>query len=281
MTWHALVSAVACAGQLAFALVLWLRRDRGNIALPLSLLFFDTFVWTFADLAYSLTRVEVWHWLDHAFSTWLPLLCVEVIAAFVGQGRALARYRPLLYGATLVVLAATFSNYWWWRAVLVHGVSCAAACQVLLLRHLRASSDPQERSRTRALIWAVLCGTLLTITDLMPDLWGLPKVSNIGMLVTLSLLAASVLRLRLLGRDVPALVVVYSLLGAIVLSVAAFVLVRALPSQGALLTLAICSLLAIALSALREGLRARQREHEQVEKLVALGRFSEQRARFA
>src|SRR6185369_15847148 len=84
--------------------------------------------------------------------------------------------------------------------------------------------------------------------------------------------------LRLLGRDVPALVVVYSLLGAIVLSVAAFVLVRALPSQGALLTLAICSLLAIALSALREVLRARQREHEQVEKLVALGRFSEQLA---
>ncbi|HET7544159.1 MAG TPA: ATP-binding protein [Polyangiaceae bacterium] len=278
MTWHVLVGAMACAGHLAFALVLWLRRDRTNIALPLSLLFLDTFVWTFADLTYSLTRVAVWHWLDHAFSTWLPVLCVEVIAAFVGQGRALGPYRPLLYGATLVALAATPSSYWWWRAVLIHGVSCAIACQVLLARHLRASSDPAERGRTRVLIWAVLCGTLLTITDLMPDVWGLPKVSNIGMLVTLTLVAGCVLRLQLLGHDVPRLVVVYSLLGAILLSMAAFALVRALPAQGALLTLAGCSLLAIGVSTAHEVLRARQREREQVEKLVALGRFSEQLA---
>jgi len=278
MTWHVLVSAAACAGHLAFALVLWLRRDRSNIALPLSLLFLDTFVWTFADLAYSLTRVGVWHWLDHAFSTWLPLLCVEVIASFVGQGRALKRYRPLLYGATLAVLATTLSSDWWWRAVLIQGVSCTAVCLVLLARHLAASSDPAERGRTRALIWAVLCGTFLTITDLMPDIWGFPKVSNIGMLVTLSLLAASVLRLRLLGRDVPGLIVIYSLLGAILLSVTALVLVRALPSRGALLTLAACSVLAISASAVREVVRERQRERDQVEKLVALGRFSEQLA---
>jgi len=149
---------------------------------------------------------------------------------------------------------------------------------VLLARHLRSSSDPAERGRTRALIWAVLCGTFLTITDLMPDAWGLPKVSNFGMLVTLSLVAASVLRLRLLGRDVPGLLVVYSLLGATLLSVAAFALVRALPSQGALLTLTVCTLLAVAVSALREFVRERQRERDQVEKLVALGRFSEQLA---
>ena len=278
MTWYVLVSAVACAGHLSFALVLWLRRDRANIARPLSLLFLDTFVWTFADLAYSLTRVEVWHWLDHAFSTWLPLLCVEVIAAFVGQGRALSRYRPLLYGTTLVALATTLSNDWWGRAVLILGVSCAVACLVLLVRHLRASTDPAERGRTRALFGAVLCGTLLTISDLLPDVWGLPKVSNIGMLVTLSLVAASVLRLRLLGRDVPVLVVIYSLLGAILLCVAAFVLVQALPSRGALLTLTACSLLVIAASAVREFVRERQRERDQVEKLVALGRFSEQLA---
>jgi two-component system, NtrC family, sensor histidine kinase HydH len=279
MTWYVLVSAVACAGHLALALVLWLRRDRANIALPLSLLFLDTFVWTFADLAYSLTRAGVWHWLDHAFSTWLPLLCVEVIAAFVGKGRALGRYRPVLYGATLVALGATFSGEYWWRAVLIQGLSCAAVCQVLLVRHLRTSTDVAERGRTRALIWAVLCGTFLTITDLMPDVWGLPKVSNIGMLVTLSVVAGSVLRLRLLGRDVPAAIVVYSLVSAILLSVAAFVLVRALPSQGAaLLTLAVCSMLAIAFSAVREIVRARRQEREQVEKLVALGRFSEQLA---
>jgi hypothetical protein len=44
-----------------------------------------------------------------------------------------------------------------------------------------------------------LAGTLLSVTDLMPDIWGLPKFSNIGMLVTLSLVAVSVLRLQLLG----------------------------------------------------------------------------------
>src|SRR3954468_14280384 len=99
MAWHTLVGAVACGGHFAFALVLWLRRDRGNIALPLALLFFDTFVWTFAELAFSWTHAPEWHWVDHAFSSWLPVLTVRVIAGFVGRTKPLRSTLRALYVA--------------------------------------------------------------------------------------------------------------------------------------------------------------------------------------
>lgn len=280
MAWHTAVSAVACAGHLAFALLIWLRRDRGNvaIALPLSLLFLDTFFWTFADLAYSLTGGAAWHWIDHAFSSVLPALSVHVIAVFVGKGRAL---RPLLWAlylsAALIAGMATWSP-WWWLIVLAFGVAAAAFCGLLLVQHWTKSIDSAERRRTRALLLAVVLGTLLTVTDLCPSDWHLPKVSNIGMLITLVLVAVSVLRLRLLGDEVPGLLVAYALLGAALLSVASLTLFHSQPSQGTLLALLLLSGSAVATATVRELTRVRAAARDRVEKLVALGRFSEQLA---
>jgi signal transduction histidine kinase len=280
MAWHTPVSAVACAGHLAFALVIWLRRDRGNIAVafPLSLLFLDTFVWTFADLAYSLTGVTEWHWLDHAFSTFLPVLSVQVIAAFVGKARALRSWLWGLYACGAVIASLAATSFWWWRIVLGFGVGLAAFCGLLLVQHWARSLDSAERGRTKTLLLAVVLGTLLTLTDLCPGGWQVPKISNIGMLVTLSLVAVSVLRLRLLGDEVPGLFVAYALLGAALLSTAILVLVRSLPSQGTLLGLLLLSGLTVAIATVREVARVRAGARDRVEKLVALGRFSEQLA---
>src|SRR6185436_1223157 len=101
--WHTVISAAACAGHLAFALVLWLRRDRANIALPLALLFFDTFVWTFAELAFSWTHAAEWRVIDRVFSSWLPVLTVEVMAGFVGKSKALRSTLRALYGAGALI----------------------------------------------------------------------------------------------------------------------------------------------------------------------------------
>jgi signal transduction histidine kinase len=280
MAWHTPVSAVACAGHLAFALVIWLRRDSGNIAIafPLSLLFLDTFVWTFADLAYSLTGLTEWQWIDHAFSSLLPVLSVQVIAAFVGKARALRFWLWGLYVCGALVAGLAASSFWWWRTVLGFGVGSTAFCGLLLVQHWARNFDSAERGRTKTLLLAVVLGTLLTLTDLWPGDWHLPRISNIGMLVTLSLVAVSVLRLRLLGDEVPGLLVAYALLAAALLSAASLALVRSLPSQGALLGLLLLSGLAVALATVRELARVRAGARDRVEKLVALGRFSEQLA---
>jgi two-component system sensor histidine kinase HydH len=276
--WHTLVSAAACVGHLAFALVLWLRRDRGNIALPLSLLFFDTFVWTFAEFAFSLTHAVEWHWVDHAFSSWLPVLTVQVIAAFVGRAKPLGPTLRVLYGAAAVV-AATSASPFWWQLLLTYGLGSMAFCAVLLLLHRKRTTDAIERGRTSALLLAVLCGTVLSSSDLWVDRFpGLPQLSDVGMLVTLSLLAVCVLRLQLLGREVPGLLVLYALLGGALLLAAGFVLVQSLPSRGAILLLLLSSALAVGVAGAREAARARTAAAERLQKLVALGRFSEQLA---
>lgn len=278
MSGQALVSAVACVGHLAFALVLWLRRDRGNIALPLSLLFIDTFAWTFAELAFAQTKAIEWRWVDHALSSWLPALMVQVIAAFVGRERPLRPILVALYGLSGLV-AALSATGWWWRLLLAHGLASTLFCVVLLLQHRSRSTDAVERGRTNGLFLAVLLGAALASTNLWVDrLPILPKLTDVGMLLTLTLVAVCVLRLRLLGRDVPGLLVGYAVLCAALFLAICLVLVHALPSRGAVLVLLLLSGVAVGVAAWREVSRARANERERLEKLVALGRFSEQLA---
>lgn len=278
MAWHTLVSAVACVGHLAFALVLWLRRDRGHLALPLSLLFLDTFLWTFAELAFSLTGAVEWHWVDHAFSSWLPVLTVQVITVFVGRSKPLGPTLRVLY-VTAALIAMTSATGLWWRLLLAYGVGCMGFCGALLLQHRRRTTDATERGRTSALLLAVSFGTVLSSSDLWVDHFpGVPRLSDAGMLVILSLIAVCVLRLRLLGRAVPGLLLVYAFLAGTLLLAAGLVLVQSLPSRGAILALLLASALAVGLAGAREASRARTAAAERLQKLVALGRFSEQLA---
>jgi len=273
-----LISAAACAGYLAFALVLWLRRDRGNIALPLALLFLDTFAWTFAETAYALTGLREWHWIDHAFSSWMPVLMVQVIAGFVGRTREVRGILLALYVAGACVASLAAFGQWWWL-LLAYGLGAMAFCCALLVQHGRRVSERAERRRTLVLLLAVLLGTLLSSTDLWVDRFPvLPRLSRVGMLATLSLVAVCVMRLRLLGRDVPALLVVYASLSGALLSAMSLLLVRALPSYGAMLTLLLLSLLAVGVGAWRELSRSRAAAAERLQRLVSLGRFSEQLA---
>jgi signal transduction histidine kinase len=205
MAWQTLVGGVACAGHLTFALLLWLRRGPGSIALSLSLLFLDTFVWTFAALLYRLTHVPAWHWLDHVFSSFLPVLTVQVIVGFVGRTRALRSTLLALFGVGCVVAVLATHGAWWWRLLLAYGIGSALFCCALLVEHWRATGDAAEQRRTCALFVAVLLGTGLASTDLWGDhVPGVPRLSDLGMLLTLMLVAACVLRLELLGAAVPA-----------------------------------------------------------------------------
>ncbi len=84
MTLHEKLGLVACAGHLALAILLLLRRTKSTIALPLALLCLDLFVWNFAGLAWDLTGNRAWRRLDTGVSWLTPPLVLHVVAAFVG-----------------------------------------------------------------------------------------------------------------------------------------------------------------------------------------------------
>lgn len=276
---QSVMSALACAGHLALALVLWLRRDRANIATPLSLLFLDTFVWTFAEFAFSLTGGVEWHWLDHVFSSFLPVLVVQVMAGFVGRSKPLAPVLRALYVVSGGVALVAASGFWWWRLLLGYGVGSTLFSVVLLAQHRARTSDEVERKRTGLLLLTLVLGTALTTTDLWVDpASSLPRLSNVGMLLTLVLVAGCVLRLRLLGREVPAFLLAYSLMGAGLVVFAGWWCVRSLPSRGALLAFVLLAMVAVALGLMREVSRERAAAAARMEKLLLLGRFSEQLA---
>jgi len=82
------------------------------------------------------------------------------------------------------------------------------------------------------------------------------------------------LRLRLLGREVPALFAAYALLAGL-LSVAGYItVVRAFPGRTGLWILSALSAVLIAAGALREVLRSVAASRERVQHLAGLGRFS-------
>src|SRR5258708_40295529 len=93
MTLHEELGLIACAGHLALAILLLLRRSRSPIALSVALLCVDLFAWQFADLAWDLTGNRTWRQLDTAVSWLTPPLALQLVVTFVGRTRA---FRPLL-----------------------------------------------------------------------------------------------------------------------------------------------------------------------------------------
>src|SRR5262245_43897978 len=91
MTLHEQLGIVACAGHLALAILLLIRRTRSTIALPLALLCLCLFVWNFANLACGVTGNAAWRRLDTAVSWLTPPLGLHVVTAFVGKSRSLRR----------------------------------------------------------------------------------------------------------------------------------------------------------------------------------------------
>ena len=82
------LTAATCAGQLALALLCIVRGTRSALAVPLALLCLDILGWTASGLAYALTDVLAWRWLDHALTPWTAPLALHFILVFVEIGRA-------------------------------------------------------------------------------------------------------------------------------------------------------------------------------------------------
>ncbi len=276
MNTHDTLSVVTCVGHLGFALLVLTRRERGPLTLSLLGLFGAAFAYTFADLAFRLTGESSWHSVDRCCSTFMPVLLLELVVSFVGARRALGRALQVCWGLSVALAIASLFSGAWWKLLCAAALLAMACSLTLLLRHRRQSADPHERAVTELIFVAALLGTLLGLTDLWRNelSFQLPELGNLGMLIALALIAVAALRLRLLGREVPALFAAYALLAGL-LSVAGYLaIVRLFPSRTGLWILSLISAVLIAAGALREVVRAVAASRARVQHLAGLGRFS-------
>jgi two-component system sensor histidine kinase HydH len=278
------LSALACAGFLAFATLAWRRSGQSRIAAVLSVLLLDVFAWNFAELAHGVTSAHNWALVDRFFASLLPALAFHTVILFVGKARSWQTLVALAYVAFGgLALAAAF---WplpyalWWKSLLASaGVTMGVALE-LLISHLRRSIDSAERARTRLVLIASLVATLVGSSDLWLDKIGLPplRISNLGMFAALGLFAVATLRLELLGKGLPARFVPYALLSGAACVLLALFAIHALDAPVALQTLGALATLGLALLALRELSRIRSAHRRQTEQLMLFGRWSEQLA---
>ncbi|HEV8244442.1 MAG TPA: histidine kinase N-terminal 7TM domain-containing protein, partial [Polyangiaceae bacterium] len=286
---HLLFSVITCVGHLAFAVLIWWRRGKSPLAVPLALLFLDTFAWTFADLAHSLFQSREWHRVDRFFSSFMPVLALQVVVVFVGKARSLRR--PLrwglaaslalaLSGALSIGAASSLVSGLWWKLLLSAGGVSMLASIWLLLTHRKRSADPEERQRTELILLAVAFGTLIGTTDLWFNevRFAMPRLSNLGTLIALGLVATATMRLRLLGREVPAMLGIYAIFAGALGVIAYLAALRFLDRNTALVVLAGVTALVVGVATVREFGRATAVTRERVQRLASLGRFSDQLA---
>jgi two-component system, NtrC family, sensor histidine kinase HydH len=278
MTLHEKLGIVACAGHLALAILVLMRRTKTSLALPLSLLCIDLFVWNFADLAWDMTGNAAWRKLDTAVSWLTPPLALHVVAAFVGRARGL---RSVLLVTYLFFAQLPFwADRPGWDLVFLGGVIPSMAFALVLLAvHLARTSDVQEKLRTALILSAIAVGTILGSSDLWYDHVGFTlPLSNIGTLASTLLVAVAALRLNLIWRDVPSRAVLLALAGALVALVGYLSVVRAFATQRAMLVLAALTAVFVLVALGREALLHREVQRGRSENLALLGRFSQQMA---
>jgi two-component system sensor histidine kinase HydH len=281
MMLRAALALLACFGNLAFAIVAWQRRGKSPLALPLGLLFLDVFAWNFADLAYLLTSERGWQLIGRACSSMLPALALHVVALFVGRLRELRPGLVVVYGAFGVLALWPLGYSVWWKFLLGGALATMLYAARCLLLHLRNTSDAQEKSRTRLVLFALVVGTMLGSSDVWSNKVGLalPPLSSAGMLGALGLFGVAVLRLDLLGGGrIPRWLLLDAFGLALVGLIAYLAAVRWLPGGLATLLLGLLTVLVIALAAVREHSRVTLLAEERARRLAVLGRLSEQLA---
>jgi two-component system, NtrC family, sensor histidine kinase HydH len=276
---HRIVSIVVCAAALAFAYIVWYRRSRSPMALVLGLLFLDSFAWTFAELAHSLTGAEQWHYVDRLFSTLMPAIALHVVVRFIGKDRVLHKWVIVQY-ALFFALALTQPRPQWWFYLFVLSCIAMSISIAALWRHRRSSIDRQERERTELIVVAIAVATLLGATDLWHNefRFNMPPLGNVGVLLAICLVWIASHRSRLLDRQVPLGLVAYASSVGALLMFGFWATVRLLNPRHGLWGAFILSAVIVTFSVWREVKRHSRASREQARRHSLLGRLSEQLA---
>ncbi len=287
------VTLVACAGALALGLVVALRGGRSPLAMPLALplvlLTLAVVSWTFGALAYRTTGFIGWHLLDISTAPFCIPLTLHFALAFTGRIR---RWRTLvivvyiLFGAYALLSGASGhfailaplgqDVFPWSRVTIAAGVVAVIASLALLIIHLRAASDRDERARTWLLLLALIVPSVLGLTD-----YWLPPPLHLGALSALlgvGILALATLRFQLFEKDLPTSAAAETLVLTGVAFVSYFGAFQLLRRNHALLTLTLALVTLALFAGLRYLFGAFSARRERIERLATLGTFSAQLA---
>jgi two-component system, NtrC family, sensor histidine kinase HydH len=290
IAWMYLLGA---AGQLMLAGLCFARGRRSPVALRLAFLCLAMFGWCFASLAANATGSEDWGLLDTCLSALSPPLVLHLVVTFVGARRA---YRRVVIAEYVFFLLLSLSCLAGFVIPSAHGWASSKAQDyvflagwlpalvliiVLLARHLRFAPDTDEKARARMIFAAFAVTATLCTSDIVPwDRFGfsIPKVAPLGALLGASMVATAVFRLRLFDRDLSVSTALYAFLLAIAGVAAYFGVFRLLGGNVAAFVFGtIIVTLALGAAAYEISTSA-AKQRAQVERLVALGRFSAQMA---
>jgi signal transduction histidine kinase len=286
--WTFLLAAV---GHLALALLSTSRAGKSPLALPLALLAFDFFGWTFASFCNHQFGGSLWRPLDVLFTSLAPPLVLHVILTFVGRLRprlALLRATYVAFGALAASSAAGFFTAWgssWiesrtWVALFLAGWIPTVVYEVgLLVTHLRSGGDADEQARTRLVLAALLVGGAFASTDLWNDMGiPLPGLAPLGTLASTSLLAVVAFKFRLFDRNLGSTTTLYAVSVAIAAVLIYLTLFQGLRGNLPALTFGVTVVTLLLTAVVREATSSLATYRERVERLAVLGRFSAQMA---
>jgi two-component system, NtrC family, sensor histidine kinase HydH len=278
MNAHNLLSVINCVGDLALVFLAWSRRSRSAIATPMLVLFLAMFAWGFADLQHELFAVG--RLPAHVLASFLPALSLQVVVVFVGKARSSRRRMQLAYAATLVVAMSAPWTEPWWQLLLGLAVVLMGYSVVLLLEHRRRAFDVEERARADLILLAVFIGTVVGTTDLWYNevSFPVPRLSNLGTLMSMVLFAVAALRMSLLGNGVPIVFGVLALFAGVLWMIAYLATLYWLDRRSGLIALSAVTGLMVAALAWREFRRSAAAARERVQRLAGLGRLAEQLA---
>ncbi|WP_394845822.1 ATP-binding protein [Pendulispora brunnea] len=279
---------LAAVGHLALAILCvsrgGIRGRRGPLAFPLALLAFDLFGWTFAVFCNHLAPSAAWRALDAVFSALAPPVVLHVVLAFVGRLRVRRLLVRALYAGyalfALSSIATTSIESRAWAAVFLAGWLPTFVYEVwLLVQHLRASGDADEKARTRLMLGALLVGGAFASTDLWHDAGvPLPPLAPIGTLLATALVAVVALRFRLFERNLGATTSLYAVSVAACAVLLYLTLFQGLRGNLPAMTFGITVVTLLLTAFVREATSSFSNYRERVERLAVMGRFSAQMA---
>lgn len=291
MTTQAWISLIACAGQLALALVA-LRAVTKPLGLPLALFSLALFGWNMASTAFELSKQSEWHWFELTLSPWSMPFAFHFILTFVGRRRQLRWLNVVSYSMfTGLSLSALTAFFWapaqqfaggalWVRLHLAGIVPMLFISCGLLWAHLSRAATERERGRTALLLIAIFVTGGFSTTELLNDLgFSVIRLGNVGILIGTGLMAVITFRFNLLEEaEFPAL----GFLAAFAISALAVLVYVGiftwLGSSFALLITATAVATLTLVAAARKIAAIFRGQRERVERFVTLGRLSAQLA---
>lgn len=283
------ISGAACVLFLALGALALARGQKSPLAPPLVFLCLAFFVYDLLELVRHFADGAIWDWLDGAAAAMVGPPTLWLVATFVGMRRALriplALATAWFAGIALACVSpiVTPGLEWFagsdaWAIAMLAGMAPTfGAIPIVLARHA-SRSGPEERARTQLFGLALLLGVGGVTSDLAAIAGATaPRVAAAGLVISVLLLGALVLRARVI-EGITGLAIVNALALASLAVLGHLIVLQWLGDRTVLLVFGAVAVTLALLAALRPLVTLLTEERERTRYLSTLGRFSAQMA---